>query len=148
MLCFIAFRGVRVYEKVEHSQRKENVIQCIQCIKESKPCSRAFHTIGKQTKTCKIMWNLNTSTCIHYILVVPWSVSCFTCIVTSQVFVEIWMRWSISLSSAFYRGRKHLWIVLRFNGLSRMIYCPSWIKLPIASTVVLGRQAWTLIYYC
>ena len=39
----------------------------------------------------------------------------FTCIVTSQVFVEIWMRWSITLSSAFYRGRKHLWIVFSFK---------------------------------
>ena len=39
----------------------------------------------------------------------------FTCIVTSQVFVEIWMRWSIALSSAFYRGRKHLWIVFSFK---------------------------------
>ena len=39
----------------------------------------------------------------------------FTCIMTSQVFVEIWMRWSIALSSAFYTGRKHLWIVFSFN---------------------------------
>ena len=39
----------------------------------------------------------------------------FTCIVTSQVFVEIWMRWSITLSSAFYTGRKHLWIVFSFK---------------------------------
>ena len=28
-----------------------------------------------------------------------------TCIVTSQVFVEIWMRWNLALSSAFYMGR-------------------------------------------
>ena len=27
----------------------------------------------------------------------------FTCIVTSQVFVNVWMQWSIALSSAFYR---------------------------------------------
>ena len=39
----------------------------------------------------------------------------FTCIVTSQVFVEIWMRWSIALSSAFYTGRIHLWIVFSFK---------------------------------
>ena len=26
MLCFIALRGVRVHENVEHSQRRENVI--------------------------------------------------------------------------------------------------------------------------
>ena len=40
----------------------------------------------------------------------------FTCIVTSQVFVEIWMRWSMALSSAFYRGREHLWKVFSFKG--------------------------------
>ena len=39
----------------------------------------------------------------------------FTCIMTSQVFVEILMWWSIALSSAFYRGRKHLWIVFSFK---------------------------------
>ena len=42
----------------------------------------------------------------------------FTCIVTSQVFVEIWMRWSIALSSAFYTGKKHLWIVFSFKNRS------------------------------
>ena len=45
----------------------------------------------------------------------------FTCIVTSRVFVEIWMRWSIALSFAFYRGRKHLWVVFSFN-------CPQYDK--------------------
>ena len=39
----------------------------------------------------------------------------FTCIVTSQVFVKIWMRWRITLSSVFYRGTKHLWIVFSFK---------------------------------
>ena len=39
----------------------------------------------------------------------------FTCIMTSQVLVEIWMRWSIALSSAFYTGIKHLWIVFSFK---------------------------------
>ena len=46
---------------------------------------------------------------------VSFPMASFTCIVTSQVFVEIWMRWSIALSSAFYTGRKHLWIVFSFN---------------------------------
>ena len=32
----------------------------------------------------------------------------FTCIVTSQMFVKIWMQWSIALSSAFYRGRENI----------------------------------------
>ena len=31
------------------------------------------------------------------------------------MFVEIWMRWSIALSSAFYRGRQYLWIVFSFK---------------------------------
>ena len=43
-------------------------------------------------------------------------VSCFTCIVTSHVFVNIWMQWSRTLNSAFYRcGKRHLWIVFSFN---------------------------------
>ena len=37
--------------------------------------------------------------------------ACFTCMVTSHMFVKIWMRWSVALSFAFYRGKKHLWIV-------------------------------------
>ena len=44
MLRFIALQGVWAHENVEHSQRRENVID-----KGSKPCSRAFTTIGKQT---------------------------------------------------------------------------------------------------
>ena len=46
---------------------------------------------------------------------VSFPMASFTCIVTSQVFVEIWMRWSMALSSAFYRGREHLWKVFSFN---------------------------------
>ena len=45
----------------------------------------------------------------------------FTCIVTSQVFVEIWMRWSIALSSAVYTGTKHFWIVFSFNLQNQLI---------------------------
>ena len=40
MLRFIALRGVRADEHVEHSQRY---------IQGSKPCSRTFTKIGKQT---------------------------------------------------------------------------------------------------
>ena len=43
----------------------------------------------------------------------------FTCILTSHVFVEIWMRWSIALSSAFYTGRKHSWIVFSFKIITK-----------------------------
>ena len=45
----------------------------------------------------------------------------FTYMATSRVFVEIWLRWSIALSFAFYRGRKHLWVVFTFN-------CPQYDK--------------------
>ena len=40
------------------------------------------------------------------------------CIMTLglQVFVKIWMKWSIALSSAFYRGRENIfWIVFRLK---------------------------------
>ena len=50
----------------------------------------------------------------------------FTCIVTSQVFVEIWMRWSIALSAAFYTGRKHLWIVFSFKNMIPELSFLSW----------------------
>ena len=46
MLRFIALRGVRADEHVEHSQRY---------IQGSKPCSRTFTKIGKQKK--QIMQN-------------------------------------------------------------------------------------------
>ena len=31
-------------------------------------------------------------------------VSHFTCVVTSQVYMNIWMQWGIALSSAFYKS--------------------------------------------
>ena len=73
-----------------------------------------------ENKSCQIMWKLNTSTCICNILVVcvnkAFPMAHFTCIVTSQVFIKIWMQWSIALSSAFQRGReKHSWIVFSFK---------------------------------
>ena len=44
--------------------------------------------------------------------------SCFTCIVTLQVFVKIWIQWSIAWNSAFYRGwYVQLWIVFSFIGV-------------------------------
>ena len=47
------------------------------------------------------------------------SMAHFTCIVTSQVFVKIYMQWIISLSSAIYRGRENIWIVFTFKTLAR-----------------------------
>ena len=40
---------------------------------------------------------------------VAFLMSCFACIVTSQVFVKSWMQWSIALSFAFYRGRENIY---------------------------------------
>ena len=42
---------------------------------------------------------------------------CFTCIVTSQIFVNVWMKWSITLRSVFFREGKerHLWGAFNFN---------------------------------
>ena len=51
----------------------------------------------------------------------PTYISCFTCIMTLQVFVKIWMQWSIALSSAIYKGKeKHLWIVFSFKESRRL----------------------------
>ena len=55
------------------------------------------------------------SLCIGSLCNVAFPIARFTCIVTSLVFVEIWMRWSIALIFAFHRDRKHLWIVFSFN---------------------------------
>ena len=63
MQRFIALRGVRAHENVEHSQRRENVIY--------RDRSRVVELLLQYRKTnnksCKIMWRLNTSTCIRYI---------------------------------------------------------------------------------
>ena len=64
MLCFIALQGVRAHENVEHSQRRENVIYS----DRSRVVELLLQIENKQ-KSCKIMWRLNTSTCIRYILV-------------------------------------------------------------------------------
>ena len=67
MLRFIALRGIRAHETVEHSQRRENVIYKDRC--------RVVELLlqlekKKKNKSCKMMWRLHTSTCIRYILVV------------------------------------------------------------------------------
>ena len=114
MLRFIALRGVRAHENVEHSQRRENVIyRNWGCIEEL--------LLQLENKQQIIQHNVETqhnrmySLYIGSLCNVAFPIARFTCIVTAQVFVEIWMRWSISLSSAFYTGRKHLWIVFSFK---------------------------------
>ena len=89
MLRFIALRGVRAHENVEHSQRRENVIYR----DRSKPYSRVFTTIGKHTQI--IQNNVETqhnhmySLHIGSLCNVAFPIARFTCIVTSQVLVEI-----------------------------------------------------------
>ena len=64
MLCFIALQGVRAHENVEHSQRRENVIYS-----DRSRVVELLLQLENNQKSCKIMWRLNTSTCIRYILV-------------------------------------------------------------------------------
>ena len=114
MLRFIALRGVRAHENVKHSKRRENVIY--------RDRSRIVELLLQLENKQKLMQN-NVETQhnrMHLLYTgslcyVAFPMARFTCIVTSQVFVEIWMRWSIALSAAFYTGRKHLWIVFSFN---------------------------------
>ena len=63
----------------------------------------------------KHMYSLYIVYLVVCVLIVAFPMTRFICIETLQVFVEIWMRWSIALSSAFYRGRKHLWVVFSFK---------------------------------
>ena len=65
MLLFIALQGVRAYENVEYSQRRENVIY------RDRSCVVELLLQWKtNNKSCKIMWRLNTITCIRYVLVI------------------------------------------------------------------------------
>ena len=114
MLRFIALRGARAHENVEHSQRRENIIY--------RDRSRIVELLLQLENKQQIMQN-NVETrhnrmyplYIGSLCTIAFLMARFTCIVTSQVFVEIWMRWSIALSSAFYRDREHLWIVFSFK---------------------------------
>ena len=102
MLRFIALQGVLSHENVEHSQYRENVIDR----DRSRIEELSQHLDNKQL----IMQNNVESQHKHtyslyigslYNLAFP--IARFICIVT-QVFVEIWMRWSTAFSSAFYRA--------------------------------------------
>ena len=64
MLCFIALQGVRAHENVEHSQRRENIIY-----RDRSRVVELLLQLENKQKSCKIMWRLNTSTCIRYLLV-------------------------------------------------------------------------------
>ena len=100
MLRFISFQRGRTHENLEHSQHRENVIY--------RDRSRIVELL-LQLENKQIMQN-NVET---------WHNRMYSLYIGSLCNVafpmEIWMRWSIALSSAFYTGRKHLWIVFSFK---------------------------------
>ena len=91
MLRFIALRGVRAHENVKHSKHRENVI--------NRDRSRIVELLLQLDNKQQIMQN-NVETQhkrMHSLYIgslcnVAFPMALFTCIVTSQVFVEILMR--------------------------------------------------------
>ena len=88
MLRFIAFQGGRAHENVEHSQRRENVIY--------RNRSRIVELLLQlENKQQIIQHNVETQHIRMYSLYIgilcniAFPMARFTCIVTSQVFVEI-----------------------------------------------------------
>ena len=65
MLRLIALRGVRAHENEAHLEHRQNVIYS----NRSRVVELLLHW-KTNNKSCKIMWRLNTSICICYILVV------------------------------------------------------------------------------
>ena len=78
MLRFIALRGVRAHENVEHSQRRENDIY--------RDRNHIVELLLQLENKQQIMQN---SLYIGSLCNVAFPMARFTCIVTSQVFVEI-----------------------------------------------------------
>ena len=88
MLCFIALRGVRARENVEHSQRRENVIyRDRSCIVELLLQLENKQQIMKNNVGTQ--HNRMYSLYIGSLCNVAFPMARFTCIVISQVFVEI-----------------------------------------------------------
>ena len=93
MLRFIALQGVRAHENVEHSHRRENFIYRDRShIVELLLQLENKQQIMKNNE--KTQHNHMYSLYIGSLCNVAFPMARFTCIVTSQVFVEIWMRWS------------------------------------------------------
>ena len=114
MLRYNALRGVQAHENMEHSQRRENFIYR----HRSRIVELLLQLENKQQivqNNVKTQHNRMYSLYIGSLCNVAFPKACFTSIVTSQVFMEICMRWNIALSSAFYAGRTHLWIVFSFK---------------------------------
>ena len=88
MLRFIALRGARTYENVEHSQRRENDIyrdrSHIEELLLQLENKQQFMQNNVETQH-KHMYSLYIGSLCN----VAFPMARFTCIVTSQVFVEI-----------------------------------------------------------
>ena len=93
MLRFIALQGVRAYENVEQSQRRENVLDRDRSLVVELLLQLENKQQIMQNNQHKHMYSLYIGSLCN----VAFPMARFTCIVTSQVFVEIWMRWSIAL---------------------------------------------------
>ena len=90
MLRFVALRGVRTHENVEYSQHMENVIYMY------RDGSRVVELLLQLENKEQIMQNNMETQHKHMYLLyigslcnIAFPMACFTCIVTSQVFVEI-----------------------------------------------------------
>ena len=88
MLRFIALRVVRAHENVEHSERRENVIYR----DRSRIVELLLQLVYKQQiiqNNVETQHNRMYSLYIGSLCKVAFPMARFTCIVTSQVFVEI-----------------------------------------------------------
>ena len=87
MLRFIALRGVRAHENVKHSKRRENVLYR----DRSRVVELLLQLENKQImqNNVETQHNRMYSLYIGSLCNVAFSMARFTCIVTSQVFVEI-----------------------------------------------------------
>ena len=88
MLCLIALRGVRAHENVEHSQRRENVIdrdrsRVVELLLQLEN-KQQIGQINMETQHKHLYTLYNGSLCY-----VAFPMERLTCIVTSHVFVEI-----------------------------------------------------------
>ena len=87
-LRFIELLGVGAHEIVEHSQRRENVIYMDRCrlVELLLQLENKQQIMQKNVETqLKHMYSLNIGSLCN----VAFHLARFTCIVTSQVFVEI-----------------------------------------------------------
>ena len=89
MLRFIALRGVRAHENAKHSKRRENVINRDRSRKVELLLQLEKQTTNHAKNYVEIQHNRTYSLYFGSLYNVAFPMARFTCIVTSQVFVEI-----------------------------------------------------------